>query len=476
MEKDIYSLRINYKNIKIPKSILRNTILTASVMIVLYVIIVVFSLNVFIYFLNDTLDSRLKHELEKVSTSFRIENDSLIITNPSEFSESDFLNNSESSFFLQIYSINKRTLLQSHNLSTFHPIEKSIFDFDGIYYFLDKTESDNELRMAYQKLFNSAGELIGYIQISVLKDRFSGVIDQIIIVNGIIFPIAVILILLTSYWIAKRSFSPIKKIIRVAEKISATNLQERIQFDLDPGDDLSILKNTLNNLFERLEYQIKQITEFSDNASHQLMTPLTALNTELEYLLKIHTENSETKKSLEELKVTSEQMIHIIKSLLLLSRDSRSSENRKSVFSLTQLLKNRIPKIYKTQYLSLEFQENLFLRGNEEHFMIVLQNIIENGLKFSGNQLVKLEAKQIDHKIVVRCIDTGIGIPGNEKEKIFERFYRSESAEILGSKGYGLGLSLVKYVVNAMDGTIELNDNLPKGTIVTLILPIIVME
>jgi signal transduction histidine kinase len=445
-------------------------------MILLYIIIVVFSLNVFVYFLNDTLDSRLKHELEKVSASFQIEDDLLIITNPSEFSESDFLYLSENSFFLQVYNINQETLLQSGNLSSFHPIEKKIFDFDDLYYYQDETVSDNKLRIAYQKLFNNEEELIGYIQISVLKDRFLGVIDNIVFVNSIVFPLAVLLILLTSYWIAKRSFSPIKKIIRVAEKISATNLKERIQFDSDPGDDLSILKNTLNNLFERLEYQIKQISEFSDNASHQLMTPLTALNTELEYLLKVHTKDSETKKSLEELKVTTEQMIHIIKSLLLLSRDSKSDANRKSVFSLTHLLKHRLSEIYKKLNLELDLQENLFLRGNEEHFLIVLQNLIDNGLKYSGYQPVKVEAKLIDKKIVVKCIDTGIGIPVVEREKVYERFYRSESAENLGIKGYGLGLSLVKFVVNSMDGSIEINNNLPTGTIITITLPTIEME
>jgi signal transduction histidine kinase len=476
MAKDIFSLQIDFKNIRISKSILRNTILTASVMILLYIVIIIFSLNVFIYFLNDTLDSRLKHELEKVYASFQIENDSLIITNPIEFSESDFVNLSESSFFLQIYDHKNRTLLQSKNISLFHPIEKRFPDINSDYYFHNETTFDNNLRVAYQKLLKENGELLGFIQIAVFKDRLTAVVDNIIWFNAIIFPFALVLILLSSYWIVKKSFSPIKKIIRVAEKISATNLNERIQFDSDPGDDLTVLKNTLNNLFERLEYQVKQISEFSDNASHQLMTPLTALNTELEYLLMTHNEKSETKKSLEELKVATEQMIHIIKSLLLLSKDSIANSNRRSVFSLTNLLRLHLTEIYKKQNIELDVQENLFLRGNEEYFLIVMRNLIDNGFKYSDYQQVIVEAKMIGKKIIIKCIDRGVGIPVIERDKVFERFYRSESAEKLGIKGFGLGLSLVRFIVTSMEGSIEIQDNSPNGTIFIIHLPTIEME
>lgn len=471
--KDIYLLLNKFKNIRFSKSILRNTLLIASVMTILYLLIVTISLNLFKYFLNDTLDSRLKHEMEKVSKSFYIENDSLIITDYSEFNESDFVYLTESPFFLQIYDHNKKIYLQSKNIDYFHNIEKSIFDFNELIYFQDEISHQNNLRVAYQKLYDKKEEHIGFIQISTLKDKFASVLENLILLNAAIFPIALILISLASLWIANRSFAPIRKIIEVADKISASNLSERIHFYSDPEDDLTKLRNTLNNLFDRLESQIKQMSEFTDNASHQLMTPLTALNTELEYQININSNSKEILTPLKELKETTDQMISIVKILLILSKDVKSISNYKSVFNLSHLLSNKLASYYKKQKVIINSESNLYLRGSEEFFIIAIQNIVDNALKYSDNQNVNISSKLDEQNLIIEISDFGVGISNDEKEKIFERFFRGTQAENLGIKGSGLGLSLAQFIINAMDGTIEVSENYPSGSIFTIKLPIL---
>lgn len=471
--KDIYLLLNKFKNIRFSKSILRNTLLIASVMTILYLLIVTISLNLFKYFLNDTLDSRLKHEMEKVSKSFYIENDSLIITDYSEFNESDFVYLTESPFFLQIYDHNKKIYLQSKNIDYFHNIEKLIFDFNELIYFQDEISHQNNLRVAYQKLYDKKEEHIGFIQISTLKDKFASVLENLILLNAAIFPIALILISLASLWIANRSFAPIRKIIEVADKISASNLSERIHFNSDPEDDLTKLRNTLNNLFDRLESQIKQMSEFTDNASHQLMTPLTALNTELEYQININSNSKEILTPLKELKETTDQMISIVKILLILSKDVKSISNYKSVFNLSHLLSNKLASYYKKQKVIINSESNLYLRGSEEFFIIAIQNIVDNALKYSDNQNVNISSKLDEQNLIIEISDFGVGISNDEKEKIFERFFRGTQAENLGIKGSGLGLSLAQFIINAMDGTIEVSENYPSGSIFTIKLPIL---
>jgi signal transduction histidine kinase len=409
--------------------------------------------------------------MEKVSKSFYVENDSLIITNYSEFNESDFVYLTESPFFLQVYDFNKKILLQSKNLRYFHEIEISIIEFNVLMFFHDELSFNNNLRVAYQKLYNNNQEHIGFIQLSTLKDRFAQVFENLILVNAAIFPIALILIFIASLWIANKSFAPVRKIIEVADKISASNLSERIHFHSDPQDDLTKLKNTLNNLFDRLESQIKQMSEFTDNASHQLMTPLTALNTELEYQIKVHSNSKEILSPLKELKETTNQMISIVKALLILSKDAKSISNNNSVFNLSNLLNNKLAAFYKQQNLNINSENNLYLRGSEEFFLIAIQNIVDNAVKYSNNKIVNISAKLSEHNLIIQISDCGVGIPDAEKEKIFERFFRGMQAENLGVKGYGLGLSLAQFIINAMNGEIDVLPNYPTGSIFSIKLP-----
>lgn len=439
-------------------------------MIVLYLIIVIYSLNLFIYFLNNTLDSRLKHELEKITSSFVVLNDSIIVTNQLEFNESDFNVINENSFFLLIYNFDKKILLQSNNIPFFHPIELNFPSFEEKYYFIDEEVFDNFLRVSFKKLYNENGKLIGYIKLSIIKDNYQNVINNIIVLNIIIFPFAVLLIVIASFFIAKKTFAPIQKIISTAEKISVSNLNQRIKIDYDSKDELFQLINTLNLLFERLESQFKMISDFNNNASHQLMTPLTIIKNEVEYLLKIEGYNKDILKSLTDIKELTDQMIHIVRSLLLLSRDVK--ENIISyVSNLSNIITKKLPVFFDKNLLDLDIEENIYLRCHEEYLLIILQNVVDNALKYSNYQKVRIEAKVDGNFVIIKCIDKGIGIDSNEKNKLFERFYRSEKAEQLGIKGFGLGLSLVKFIVNTIDGEIDIKENIPNGTIVILKFP-----
>jgi len=83
---------------------------------------------------------------------------------------------------------------------------------------------------------------------------------------------------------------------------------------------------------------------------------------------------------------------------------------------------------------------------------------------------------KVDSQIKLEITDNGIGIPDSEKSKVFQRFYRSELVEKMGIKGYGLGLSLVKSVFDEIGAEIIISDNKPKGTIITVIIPSLIIE
>ncbi len=287
-------------------------------------------------------------------------------------------------------------------------------------------------------------------------------------------PFVLATIIILSIFLAKKSYSPVNKIIELANKISATNLSERLEFDAEPNDELGKLKTTLNSLFSRLESQIDQISQFTDNASHQLMTPLTAIKTELEYILKKERTTEEYIETANILRDQTDKMIVLIRTMLLLAKDCKECADNSIVFDLTKLLEVDINQIYKNKNVTISVEKNIFTRGKAEYFSIVLQNLINNALKYSNeNDKVLLNAEVSNSTVIIKVVDNGIGINDLEKDRIFERFYRVENEKTLNIEGYGLGLSLAKSVINSMGGKIEVKDNIPKGTIFIISLPIV---
>ena len=458
-------MRIKFINIDISKSVLQNSFLIASVIVGFLILYNVFTFGLLKHELNENLENSLGHEIENVNKAFRIQQDSILILNPNEFLEADLTRITDHPFFVQIYNTKGKLLLKSKNTEFIPPIPKRFHELNEELYFEDDYAGKEKIRSAYKKLTDKTGTLIGYLQLSTTKSRLTVITTNLLIFNLIAFPVILLVILIASVLISKRTFSPINKIISIAKNISTSNLNERVSYEADSKDELGKLRDTLNELFERLEFQVKQISSFTDNASHQLMNPLTAINSELDFILTDQHGIDDQKNSVIVIKEETQRMIKIVKTLLLLAKDSKTLYNQKTVFNFSKLVEENIKNIYKEKKIEIDVDRDIYLRGNSEYFLMALQNLIDNAFKYSNEDWVTLCAKQIDGKVILRVEDFGIGIAEEEKEKVYDKFYRSEKVEILGIKGYGLGLSLVKSIVEAMSGRIEIEDNKPRGTV-----------
>ena len=173
-------------------------------MVTLYIISIFFSLNILKYYLNDNLDSRLRHEIEHISGSFRYEKDSVLIIRPQEFEETDLTKLTEDSFFLQIYSTDGKLFIQSKNLIFIGKIPLTFPHISDKYFFDDIEAGNNELRFSCQKLSDETGRQVGYIQLSSFNTSINLLIKKIIMINTLTFPLVVIFILLISFWISKK--------------------------------------------------------------------------------------------------------------------------------------------------------------------------------------------------------------------------------------------------------------------------------
>ena len=104
---------------------------------------------------------------------------------------------------------------------------------------------------------------------------------------------------------------------------------------------------------------------------------------------------------------------------------------------------------------------------------MVIENIIDNALKYSNNEEVFLSGRISGDRVEIKVKDKGIGIPDEEKDKVFERFYRGSRSDRDGIKGYGLGLSIASLVVAKMSGEIYITNNTPQGSIFVIDLPLV---
>ncbi|MBI3125497.1 MAG: HAMP domain-containing histidine kinase [Ignavibacteriales bacterium] len=461
----MFSLLMKFLNINLSKTVKRNAFMIATAFIIFMLIFNVLLYFVITYQLTAVLDAKISHEIEHISSAFRIKNNSVEILRPSEFQESDLVKVNDNPFFMQIYSKVGQVFIKSENIKHFSLIALSYPEFSSKEYFINTDTKKEVIRTGYRKLFNEEGKHIGYLQLSARRLRIEAAAKNILYYNILLLPFVLLIIVLISVVISKKTFQPITAIIETANRITAANLKERLTLDSDPNDELSKLKSTLNSLFGRLENQIQQISAFSDNASHQLVTPLTVINAELESLIRHNNLDAELKASVNTLKEQSDRMTQIIKSLLILARVDKARVNSNAVFNLHTSIDNLIKPSLQTNQVKFIVDREIYLKGNVDHFVIALGNIIDNALKYSDNSSVTVTATNDKNNCEIKVIDLGIGIKPEDKLKIFDRFFRSSSVEDLGLKGYGLGLSLAKSIINSMNGEIKVQDNYPQGSI-----------
>lgn len=456
-------------NIKLPfltRSVKR---LTAINIVIFFLVLLLFNilLMFLIYFiLHNNLDNRIAHEIENISKGLSVNKNSITVIDSSEFYESDLYEYKSTSYFLQIFNLQKKQIIKSRNINLYKYIPYTEFDTTKIQSTNSYSFEGKNLRAGYLKLMNTDGNHEATLRLSIFERDFEIIVNQLIMFNLIGFFIIALIIIAASVLAAKKTFKPINNIIDNANRFNAENLSKRISVKADPLDEIGRLRDTLNGLFQRIEDHVNEITHFSDHVSHQLMNPLTAIRTEIEYQLKKERTADQYKEALVGFEGQVDNLINIIKTLLMIAKSGKIKSECKKVFSLSKLIRGDVLSYFKNYKIKYEIEDNLYLRGESEKVYMVLQNLIHNALKYSPeSEEVLVIAKSLNDKIVVSVQDNGIGINDFEKANIFQKFYRTPQAEKLGIKGFGLGLSLVKSIVEEASGSIEVIDNKPNGTI-----------
>lgn len=298
---------------------------------------------------------------------------------------------------------------------------------------------------------------------------------------AIAFLIAIITIGLASVVFSRKLLGPVVRITKAINNINAFNLNTRLEEESSSGE-IAELKNTVNEMLERIEAAFRAQHRFIGNTTHSLRTPLTVIAGEAEIAMSKLSPDHKACYSLEMILQETEKLTHIISTLLELARSNSGSigNDKKDwkIIRIDELILSVSQVVHKTDRaykLQVDFgalppdSAVLHVNGNEYLLGLALSNVIFNGFKYSKNEKVTIKTSLEKNTIIIEVIDIGIGIPENEVEQIFMPYFRATNTK--GFEGFGIGLPLAMDIVKMHSGGMEVSSKVGMGTKVRIILP-----
>ncbi len=295
--------------------------------------------------------------------------------------------------------------------------------------------------------------------------------------------IALIITALLGWLFASQALGPISKVITNVDQITVSNLHKRLPSGKQ-NDEIGALTNTFNKMLDRLEASFLMQKNFVSNASHEFRTPITAIKAQIEVMLMQVRSKEEYINTLKSIDEDINRFMQLVTSLGELARANVNSLDSKTnkiplieiiAESRSELLKGKPNYRIDLQIDNLPEQEHEnYVPGNAALLKSAFKNLIENACKFSPEQTCEVSMIFVQPYILITISDKGIGIPKNELPLIFEPFYRANDTR--GISGHGIGLSLVKKIIDLHRGEINVESIPSKGTKFIVKLPHATLE
>jgi signal transduction histidine kinase len=278
------------------------------------------------------------------------------------------------------------------------------------------------------------------------------------------------------FLLAFRALRPIRDLIQTVHKVQSGALQARVPLRRS-GDELDELAQLFNEMLARIEKLVSGMKEALDNVAHDLRTPLTRLRTIVEAGLQEEHNPSALREGLMNCAEESERIVTMLNTLLDISEaETGAMHLRLERVNLASLIAD-VVELYryvaeeKEIKLETALPQELYARVDPDRMRQIIANLLDNAIKYNiTGGTVCIEGSQGGNDVCVSVKDTGVGILPQDLPRIFDRLYRGDKSR--SQRGLGLGLSLVRAVVNAHEGRIGVNSSPGEGSLFRLFLPV----
>lgn len=293
-----------------------------------------------------------------------------------------------------------------------------------------------------------------------------------IVIMLILIPLILLLTALGGYYITKKAFNPVNNIVKTANDISAQkDISKRIEIAPDSKEDeLHHLSVTLNKMLDKIENLIKQEKQFTSDASHELRTPISVILAQGEYLLDIAKDEKERELA-QTIVDKSKQVSKLVSRLLLLARiDQNRQKFNKEKVDIGVIIDVAVDSMkelaaQKDILLFSNVPEGTIVDADESLLLSAITNLISNGIKYgNGSGHVSVSASKVGDKTEIIVADNGVGISEEHIDKIWTRFYRVDDVRNDEYGSSGLGLAMVKSIIELHGGEITVKSTPGHGT------------
>ena len=296
-------------------------------------------------------------------------------------------------------------------------------------------------------------------------------------VLGLSLPFAFAVAVVAGYLLARRALAPVSAMTARARRITAEHLDERLPVE-NPADEFGQLAGVVNEALDRLERAFETLRRFTADASHELRTPLTAIRTVGEVGLRERRGEADYREMIGSILEEAERLTATVDSLLLLSRaDAGKADLQPAPMSLDGLATEVAADLAvlaeeKRQQVRVEASAAVMIVADWPAVRQAAINLLDNAIKYSPDgAVIRLVVRRAGPSGVLDVIDNGPGIAPEHLPHVFERFYRADKARSRAGGGAGLGLAIARWAVEANGGRIEVESELARGSVFSIVLP-----
>lgn len=408
--------------------------------------------------LHHDFDQQLLADMNRLDTAVRIAPDQPLVIEEDDLRSVAYRTTGAAGTYLRVFSPLDEELYRSPNFgseASFAPVlsaEQRPGD-------ISHSWRDLATRTRYARLETAGGNFAGWLEVTRFESDMHRDLHRLqwLLILGIVFGTAVAVGI--GYGMAKRALQPVAAITSAARDIGPDEPGRRLPTAFSARDELTDLAETLNDLLARLDASFYRERRFREDAAHEMFTPISALQSEIDVALRRPRSEAYYRQALETLGEHVTRISLLVENLLVLSKAEGAAHQDNETTDLSRVVREEVSRCTAaagdTITIISDLQSGVAGRIAHDQFALIVENLLDNAVKYTlpGGR-VTAATRRDGTEAVFTVQDTGIGFTGEEADKLFDRFYRAGGRTIRQTRGSGLGLSIVKAIVDSTGGDI----------------------